>query len=109
MIDDLWKLGKPVGRGGPWLETRVKAGEVSDPYLMTGYDQKTMTLSHTSTNPVIFDVEVAINHEQWVPYGSFEVLPGQSVDHHFEKGYQAHWMRVRSSQATVASVQLLYE
>ena len=25
-IDDLWRLGKPVGRGGPWLDTLVVAG-----------------------------------------------------------------------------------
>ncbi len=39
-IDDLWELGKPVGSGGPWKDTAVKAGEVSDAYLMTGYDGK---------------------------------------------------------------------
>ena len=39
-IDDLWKLGKPVGVGGPWKHTAVKAGKPSDAYLMTGYDKK---------------------------------------------------------------------
>jgi hypothetical protein len=33
-IDDLWKLGKPRGEGGPWKATPVKADEKSDPYLM---------------------------------------------------------------------------
>ena len=42
-IDDLWKLGKPVGHGGPWMNTLVKSGAMSDPYLMTGYDKKTLT------------------------------------------------------------------
>ena len=31
VADDLWKIGKPVGFGGPWLETNVKAGVPSDP------------------------------------------------------------------------------
>ena len=34
-IDELWKFGKPVGVGGPWKNTTVKAGALSDPYLMT--------------------------------------------------------------------------
>ncbi|MGB0774488.1 MAG: hypothetical protein ACPGUY_01490, partial [Akkermansiaceae bacterium] len=38
-IDDIWKLGKPHGKGGPWHNTSVKTGKASDPYLMTGYDQ----------------------------------------------------------------------
>ncbi|MDQ3814687.1 MAG: hypothetical protein M3347_12145, partial [Armatimonadota bacterium] len=46
VVDDLWKLGKAVGRGGPWKDTAVKGGEPSDPYLMTGYDAKRLTLSH---------------------------------------------------------------
>src|SRR5690606_22588779 len=25
VIDDLWKLGKPVGKGGPWKDSAVKA------------------------------------------------------------------------------------
>src|SRR5690554_8237578 len=34
VIDDLWKLGKPTGIGGPWKDTSVKADEPSDPYLI---------------------------------------------------------------------------
>ena len=43
-IDDIWKLGKAVGIGGPWLENEVQAGVPSDPYLMTGFDQKSLRL-----------------------------------------------------------------
>ena len=39
VIDDLWKLGKPTGHGGPWKNTSVKANEPSDPYLIGFYDQ----------------------------------------------------------------------
>jgi hypothetical protein len=31
--DDVWKLGKAVGVGGPWRDSLVTAGEPSDPYL----------------------------------------------------------------------------
>ncbi len=30
-IDDLWKLGKPVGHGGPLKDAQVKIGMPSDP------------------------------------------------------------------------------
>ena len=33
VIDDLWKMGKPVGHGGPWKNSQVKAGEPSDPHI----------------------------------------------------------------------------
>jgi len=56
--DDLWKLGKPHGTGGPWLDTAVQADEPSGPYLMAGYDHKTISLSHQSEQPVRFTLEV---------------------------------------------------
>ena len=43
-IDDLWSFGKPVGEGGPWKNSQVKANQLSDMYLMTGYDQKSVVL-----------------------------------------------------------------
>jgi hypothetical protein len=57
-VDDLWKFGKPVGEGGPWLATAVKQGETSDPFLMLGYEEKSLTLSHDQDVPVSFAIEV---------------------------------------------------
>jgi hypothetical protein len=45
-IDDLWKLGKPIGKGGPWKNSEVLANTYSDPYLMTGYDKKEVEFSN---------------------------------------------------------------
>jgi len=44
--DDLWAFGKPAGWGGPWQDTPVKAGQVSDPFLMTGFEHKCLHLAH---------------------------------------------------------------
>jgi hypothetical protein len=47
-IDDLWEMGKPTGRGGPWKDSAVKPGEPSDPYLIGLYDKRTLEISHGS-------------------------------------------------------------
>lgn len=68
-IDDLWKLGKPTGRGGPWKDTAVEANQPSDPYLIGFYDQRTLSLSHDSKGAVTFTVEVElIGHGPWMKY-----------------------------------------
>lgn len=59
-VDDLWKFGQPIGYGGPWKNTNVKAGEYSLPYLMTGYDKKKVELS--ADRDVVLSVEVNFNH-----------------------------------------------
>jgi hypothetical protein len=109
-VDDLWKMGKPRGKGGPWLKTAVSAGQPSDPYLMTGYDQKTMTLSHEADQAVKFKVEVDfVRNGKWCVYEVIEVPAGGVTTHKFPDGYSAHWVRVTADRSCQATAQLIYE
>ena len=108
-IDDLWRLGKPVGHGGPWLRTAVEALSPSDPYLMTGYDRKRIEFSHDAAADVEFTVEVDVDHGPWVTYQAFVVPAGRSVSHVFPDGFSAHWLRTRVNRACHATAQLTYE
>jgi hypothetical protein len=98
-MDDLWKLGKPVGTGGPWRDTAVTAGTPSDAYLMTGYDQKQLELSHDAKEPVSFVLEVdLLATGAWVPYATLQVPPGKPLTHVFPAGYSAHWIRLKTDR-----------
>ena len=108
-IDDIWKLGKPVDRGGPWKDSRVRVGEPSDPYLMTGYDRKTLTLSHQCDTSVRFTTEVNVDHTAWHDYRTFTVPAGEKVRHAFPEGYGAHWVRLRADTDCVATAWFVYE
>jgi hypothetical protein len=109
VIDDLWALGKPRGVGGPWKATAVKAGVPSDAYLMTGYDRKSVELSHRSANPVNITLEVDIDGTRlWVPYKTFSIKPDASVRHTFPDGFSAYWIRAASDTDTTATVQIEY-
>jgi hypothetical protein len=109
-VDDLWKLGKAVGRGGPWLNTDVTAGTPSDPYLMRGYDQKSLTLSHDAKEPVTITVEVDITGDgHWHPYKAFEVKPGEKSTHRFSDAFTAYWVRTKASAPCKATAEFVYE
>jgi hypothetical protein len=109
-IDDLWKLGAPHGVGGPWKDTAVQAGAPSDPYLMAGYDRKTLTLSHDAQQPVEFTVEVDFYASgQWHEYRRFNVSPGQPLTHVFPAGYSAHWIRIVPKTNCTGTAQFRYE
>jgi hypothetical protein len=109
-VDDLWSLGKPVGEGGPWHETQVRAGEPSEPYLMTGYDRKTLRLSHRGTRPVTMKVEVDLSgNGTWGEYGSVDVPAGRVEEHVFPAGYQAYWIRVSANIDTTATAWFVYD
>lgn len=108
-IDDLWQLGKPRGNGGPWFKTAATPDKPSDAYLMTGYDRKTMTLSHDASRMVKFTIEVDFDHRGWHVYKQFDVAPGQKLEYSFPSGFSAHWVRASVDQACGATAQFRYE
>ncbi|MFM2179129.1 MAG: hypothetical protein RL015_3227 [Verrucomicrobiota bacterium] len=107
-VDDLWAFGKTRGEGGPWKNSVVKAGAVSDPYLFTGYDQKHLTLA--TDTPVRLTVEADITGDgTWVTYKSFEVSPGEDVEHDFQASLGAYWLRFTSSGDATVTAWLKYQ
>lgn len=107
-IDDIWKLGKARGHGGPWFGSAVKKGIPSDPYLMTAYDRKTLTL--TADKAVTLTAEIDLTGEgRWASYQAFEVKPGTETTHTFPGEFQAYWIRFKSSEDCTATARLVYE
>jgi hypothetical protein len=123
-IDDLWRMGKPAGWGGPWWETQVRAGETSDPFLMTGFDKKVLHLAHDQYTPVKFTIEVDfLGNGSWRIYDTIEVpanqqprlralgsqeQPGGYAHHEFPDGFSAHWVRVSPDRTCKATVYFIY-
>lgn len=108
--DDLWQLGKPTGHGGPWKTTAVQGGAPSDPFLMTNFDRKSLSLSHDAMQPVTFTVEVDyLATGNWRAYGTFTVAQGTAFTHAFPAGYAAHWVRLRADRDCVATAEFTYE
>ncbi len=107
-VDDLWRFGKPRGFGGPWKDTKVKAGTASDPYLFTGYDRKRLTLS--TDEPTRITVEADLTGTGlWVKYQSFDVSPGEDKVHTFPASFGAYWLRCVSDTDATVSAQLEYD
>ena len=102
-VDDLWQFGKARGEGGPWKNTKVKAGAVSDPYLFTGYDKKHLTLITDTVTRITVEADIT-GTGKWVIYRSFDVSPGEDVEHDLPAAFGAYWLRcVSSADATVTA------
>ena len=108
--DDLWKLGKPRGHGGPWKNSLVKANEPSDPYIMTGYDKKKITLeNHSDTNnTIIMECDVA-GDGRFSFYAAFNLIPHQRLEVQLPEWLNAYWVRFTPSNDGKMTVQLTYE
>ncbi len=105
-IDDLWKFGKPRGIGGPWKDTAVKAGEVSDPYLMTAYELKSLTLTTSIPANITAEIDITGNGD-WATYQTFEVK--DQTKYTFPDAFSAYWIRFTSDKDCTATATLTYE
>ena len=109
-VDDLWQLGKPVGRGGPWASSHVRPDEPSDPYLCAGYDRKSLSLSHDASVPVTFRVEVDISGTgMWQVFQTVEVPQSKTERMEFPAEFQAYWVRVVADRDCAATADFAYE
>ena len=108
-IDDLWSLGKPVGEGGPWKNTQVKANQLSDMYLMTGYDEKTVVLE--SDVDTQFQLYIHVNHYSSNPvlFKTFQLKAGQKITYKFPKGFSAHWAQLKANNDCIATAWFVYK
>lgn len=110
VIDDLWKMGKPVGKGGPWTDSDVVANVPSDPYLIAYYDRKMMKLSHRLSENLSVKVEVdPTGNGDWMEYKVFDVTPGKVVNYEFPKSFQGRWIRFTADKNANVNVSLEYE
>ena len=108
VIDDLWSLGKVRGVGGPWKATAVEAGVPSDPYLMTGYDKKMLTLSHTTSESVAFRIELDVcGNGQWATWKTVSVAPRS--EEKLDIPVDAYWVRLVADKNTTATATFVYE
>jgi hypothetical protein len=107
--DDLWRLGRPSGWGGVWWKSRTRAGEPSDPYLMTGFDKKVLHLAHDLPEAVSFIVEVDfLGDGTWKEYAVLPIGANGYAHHEFPDGFSAHWLRVTAQQTCTATAYLTY-
>lgn len=108
VIDDLWQMGKPVGVGGPWHNTQVKAGEPSDPYLMYGYDKKHLIVESDKKAEVFIQFDPS-GTGSWHTLGSLIASPDEKRRFNFYKGVNAHWVRLICDTDATLSATFIYE
>ncbi len=108
-IDDLWKLGKPVGEGCAWQNQAVENGSVSDPFLLTGYDKKTLKISSQRDVKVAVEIDVD-GTGLWLEYCAVDVKGGEAFEKLMPENFSGYWVRFRAlGESPSITASLLYE
>ena len=103
VADDLWKFGKATGVGGPWKESEVKQGVPSDPYVMTGFDEKFLSVSSDKGANITIELDIT-GTGTWIPFRTLK-----SADRLNLSNIRAYWLRAVADRDCKATVQLEYK
>lgn len=107
--DDLWGFGKPTGTGGVWYNTEIQAGEISDPFLMYGFDKKSVHLYQDSETVVEMTIETDfMGNGDFKVFKEIKIKPGEYLHYEFPDSYSAHWMRISADKACNATAMIIY-
>jgi len=108
-VDDLWSLGKPKGKGGPWFRTKVAAGDLSDPYLIGGYDQRKLKLFNHGKDQMNIKMEIdPTGSGEWFEARTFVIAPSSSFGFTFPPSLQGKWVRFHAIRSGEISTVLEY-
>ncbi len=107
VIDDLWQMGRPRGAGGPWKDAKAGAGEPSDPYLLSGYQSRSVTVEAADAAEIALEVDLD-GTGVWATWARIRCEPGRPRTLAIPDSLGAYWIRARSDRATTATVQLEY-
>ncbi len=108
-IDDLWNYGKPKGWGAVWRKDTLEGESISDPFLMTGFDDKTLHVSQYSQGITRVTVQVDyLGDGSWEDYTSLTLLGKDYRFHVFPEGFSAHWVRLVVNQDCILTAQFTY-
>ena len=109
-IDDLWRLGRPTGHGGPWIDEAVKKGVPSDPYLIWAYRNRNLLLKNKGTQGVRITVQTDPTGDgDWVDYTVVEVQPSEEFSMNLPDEMMARWIRFVADDDCIATAWLEYQ
>ena len=83
----------------------MKANEPSDPYLMTGFDNKVLHLKTDKSTEFRIEIDFLGNGE----WDLYETTAMATYSHHvFPKGFSAHWVRLVPLADCTATAEFIY-
>lgn len=102
-LDEIWKWGKPTGKGWWWKGSSVSSNQESTPMLARGYDAKVVHASNGTGAQITLDV-IAYHGSQ--PYTiDTLVVPANSYSYiELPRSYSCDWLSVKATSGSISNV-----
>lgn len=110
-VDALSQFGKPRGWGAVWRDQAVRRDETSDPFLMTGFDKKSLhvDVAPAGEPPPAFTLEIDfLGNGAWREFTKIHVPASRYTHYEFPDAFSAHWVRLKANAACKVTAQFFY-
>ncbi len=95
----------PVAHGS---KPPVTKGTLSDPYLMTGYDKKSLSIRSSKNGQIDIQIDISGNGD-WVTYLTTTLSAQKEFTHTFPESFNAYWVRFQAKSPMTVTTQLTYQ
>src|SRR5690606_17697122 len=103
------QLGPATAEGGVWLDEELKSGEVSEPFLFAGWDERSVWIQNAGNQAVTFTFEVDENGDgTWSHLEEVSVPVHSEIEYVFTEDQSGEWVRVHVDRVTRATVHFTY-
>jgi hypothetical protein len=98
-MEDIENWGAPSGHGAVWMNEAVAAGQISDPFFIGGFPQRTLHLRNAGASPVSVEIETSAGTPSWNSVRSV-LVPANGYVCEIVNDLNAPWIRLKSSAAS---------
>lgn len=108
-LDQPDHLGPNTAEGAVWISENVATNEYSEPFLFTGWDQRSAWLANEGTQEVEFIFEADVNgNNQWTEIYRTKLGAKKEENIVFNTSQKGEWVRVKPGKSTKATLHFSY-
>ena len=108
--DDLWNFGKLLGEGGVWLDSEIKKGIASDPFLTFNFNNKSLNIWHKSNLDVTFSVEAdVVGDGVFKTFKTITVKADEIKNIDLPESFNPKWIRLVSNKDCIGTAYFTFK
>lgn len=108
--DDLWNFGKLQGEGGVWLNSEIKKGIASDPFLTFNFNNKSLNIWHKSNLDVSFSVEAdVVGDGVFKTFKTITVKANEIKNIDLPESFNPKWIRLVSNKDCIGTAYFTFK
>jgi hypothetical protein len=94
-MEDIENWGAPSGHGAVWMNEAVAGEQLSEPFFINGFPQRTLHLKNSGATPLSLEIQTSQGTPTWTA-DRIITVPSSGYVHEILSDLDAQWVRFRA-------------